>query len=459
MQGSFHTTGSSDTIAALSTPAGVGGVGVIRLSGPRAADILAQCFRPAGGGRLEDHPPRQMVYGRLLDREGQTIDRCLAFYTAGTASFTGEITGELHCHGSPMVLSLALETLFALGCRQAGPGEFTRRAFCSGKLDLAQSEAVADLLEARSREGVRHAAGRLGGALSRRIEEIYQALTQLDAHFCAVLDYPDEDLDPFTANTLKTALEEQRQALGRLTDSWRRGRQISQGVPCALVGRPNGGKSSLFNALVGYDRAIVTPIPGTTRDTVEERLELGGVPLRLIDTAGLRQSQDPIEQLGVERSRAAMEGAGLVLVLADGGKPLEEEDRALLARARESAPALLIRTKADLEQAAWPVEADVTLSARTGQGLEALEDAVARCFPKGEQECYGELLANARQAEAAGRALGHVEQALEALEVGFAPDAVLSDVEQALEALGELTGRTVREDVTDCIFKRFCVGK
>ena len=338
MQGSSHTAGISDTIAALSTPAGVGGVGVIRLSGPRAADILTQCFRPAGGGKLEDHPPRQMVYGRLLDREGQTIDRCLAFYTAGTASFTGEITGELHCHGSPMVLSLALETLFALGCRQAGPGEFTRRAFCSGKLDLAQSEAVADLLEARSRESVRHAAGRLGGALSRRIEEIYQALTQLDAHFCAVLDYPDEDLDPFTANTLKTALEGQRQALGGLTDSWRRGRQISQGVPCALVGRPNGGKSSLFNALVGYDRAIVTPIPGTTRDTVEERLELGGVPLRLIDTAGLRQAQDPIEQLGVERSQAAMEGAGLVLVLADGGKPLAEEDRDLLAQAKKKTP-------------------------------------------------------------------------------------------------------------------------
>jgi len=450
---------SSDTIAAVSTPPGLGGVGVIRLSGPRAAEFLSRCFRPAGGKALEDHPPRQMVYGTLLDAQGQAIDRCLAFYTRGTASFTGEITGELHCHGSPMVLALALEALFALGCRQAGPGEFTRRAFLNGKLDLAQSEAVADLLEAQSRAGVRHAAGRLGGALSRRIEEIYQALTELDAHFCAVLDYPDEDLAPLAASAIQEALTAQEGALRRLLDSWQRGRQIAQGVPCALVGRPNAGKSSLLNALVGYDRAIVTPIPGTTRDTVEERAELGGVPLRLIDTAGLRDARDPIERLGVERSRAAMDAAGLILVLADGSAPLEQEDLELLEQAQKIAPALLVRTKSDLEQTVWPVEPEVTLSARTGEGLQALEQAVERRFPKEEHEVYGELLSNARQADAAKRALECVERARQALEAGFAPDAVLTDVEQALEALGELTGKTVREDVTDCIFKRFCVGK
>lgn len=452
-------TGTVDTIAAVSTPAGTGGVGVIRLSGPRSAQVLNACFRPASGGALTDHPPRQMVYGQLLDREGQTIDRCLAFYTQGGASFTGEPTGELHCHGAPLVLALALETLFALGCRQAGPGEFTRRAFLHGKLDLAQSEAVADLLEAQSREGVRHAAGRLGGALSRRVEAVYQALTGLDAHFCAVLDYPDEDLDPFTTRTMQEMLSAQEDALRQLLGSWRRGRQVAQGVPCALVGRPNAGKSSLFNALAGYDRAIVTPIPGTTRDTVEERVELGGVSLRLIDTAGLRDAQDPIEQLGVERSRAAMEEAGLILVLADGSSGWTPEDQELLERARQTAPVILVRTKSDLPPEEWAVEADVVLSARTGEGLDALECAVAERFPKGEHEVYGELLSNARQADAARRALENVEQARQALAAGYAPDAVLSDVEQALEALGELTGKTVREDVTDCIFKRFCVGK
>lgn len=450
---------STDTIAAISTPAGVGGVGVIRLSGPQAAKILSQCFRPASGKSLIDHPPRQMVYGALLDQEGQIIDRCLAFYTQGRASFTGEPSGELHCHGSPMALALALESLFALGCRQAGPGEFTRRAFLNGKLDLPQSEAVADLLEAQSREGVRHAAGRLGGALSRRIEEIYQALTELDAHFCAVLDYPDEDLDPFTATTMQTVLECQAQALQHLLDSWQRGRQLSQGVACVLAGRPNAGKSSLLNALVGYDRAIVTPIPGTTRDTVEERIELGGVPLRLIDTAGLRESQDPIEQLGVERSRAAMDKAELILVLADGSKPLDREDQDLLERAKKCAPSILVRTKSDLEQAAWSTAADVAVSAQTGAGLKELEAVVAGSFPREKDAVYGEFLSNARQADAARRALECVERARRALRQGFAPDAVLTDVEQALDALGELTGKTVREDVTDCIFKRFCVGK
>ena len=266
----------SQTIAAISTPSGPGAIGVLRLSGPRAVDIVQACFRPFSSNGLLAHPPRTLVYGQLLDRDGQAIDQVLCTYSRAPASYTGEDTAELHCHGSPMVLSLGLDALFAHGARQAGPGEFTRRAFLNGKLDLVQAEAVGDLLEAVSRAGARQAAGRLGGALSQRIGEIYSALTDVMAHFHAVLDYPDEDIDPFRLEELDTALQTQEKALQALTDSYRRGRAIRDGIPCAIVGKPNAGKSSLLNALVGYDRAIVTDIPGTTRDTVEECIELGG---------------------------------------------------------------------------------------------------------------------------------------------------------------------------------------
>ena len=455
----------TDTIAAIATPAGPGAIGILRLSGPRAAEIAAACFRPLGRRELLDHPVRTLVYGDLLDREGQPIDRVLCTYSRGPSSYTGEDTAELHCHGSPMVLTLGLEALFAQGARQAGPGEFTQRAFLNGRLDLAQAEAVADLLDAQSREGARHAAGQLSGALSRRVGEVYSALVDIMAHFHAVLDYPDEDIDPFTQQQLSQDLEKQETALERLLATYRRGRRLSRGVKCALVGRPNAGKSSLLNALVGYERAIVTDIPGTTRDTVEETAELGGIPLRLIDTAGLRESGDPIERLGVERSRAAMEEAELVLVLWDRSAPLQREDLELLHKAVSLAPTILVWTKGDLPAAPAralsldPMPLVVELSAKTGEGLERLSQAVGELFPRETGSAYGELLTNARQAQAAQRALDGVRWAREALNLGVTPDALLTDVEEALSALGELTGQSVREDVTARIFQRFCVGK
>ena len=455
----------TDTIAAIATPAGAGAIGILRLSGPQAADIAAAVFRPLGKGGLLDHPVRTLVYGDLLDGEGEPIDRVLCTYSRGPSSYTGEDTAELHCHGSPMVLTLGLEALFAQGARQAGPGEFTQRAFLNGRLDLAQAEAVADLLDAQSREGARHAAGQLSGALSRRVGEIYSALVDLMAHFHAVLDYPDEDIDPFTQEQLARDLTRQETALERLLATYRRGRQLSRGVRCAIVGRPNAGKSSLLNALVGYERAIVTDIPGTTRDTVEETVELGGVPLRLIDTAGLRESEDPIEQLGVERSRAAMEEAELILVLVDRSAPVTEEDGDLLARARTLAPTILVRTKGDLPAARDPfvnletLPLVATISTRTGEGLDDLARVIASVFPRDTGAAYGELLTNARQAQAAQRALEGVRRAREALELGVTPDALLTDVEEALSALGELTGQSVSEDITARIFQRFCVGK
>lgn len=482
----------ADTIAALSTPPGPGAIGILRLSGLGAVPVAEKCFKPLGRKGLRDHAPRELVYGDLLDSGGAPIDRVLCTYSLGPASYTGEDTAELHCHGSPMVLSLGLEALFAAGARQARAGEFTKRAFLNGRLDLAQAEAVGDLLSAQSREGARHAAGQLAGALSKKIGDIYSALVDVMAHFHAVLDYPDEDIDPFRLEELDNLLSDQEGELSALLATCGRGRLLRDGVPCAIVGRPNAGKSSLLNAMLGWDRAIVTDVPGTTRDTVEERCELGGIPLRLIDTAGLRDTIDPVEKLGVERSRRAMEEAGLILVLIDASQPAVDEDFALLREALVLAPTILVWTKGDLPAAPVPFALQdparlrgvisvltkagppaestpfldlpegvpvVGISARTGRGLDLLEEAVAELFPREEAVPYGQLLTNVRQEAAAGHAWEAVRRAREALQAGVTPDALLTDVEEALAALGELTGQSVREDVTDRIFSKFCVGK
>ncbi len=450
-----------DTIAAISTGNQIAAIGILRLSGPEAFSVADAVFRPAGGRPLSAHPRRTMVYGALLDRSGTPIDHALAVTFAAGASYTGEDSVEFHCHGSPVVLQEGLQALFAAGARQAEGGEFTKRAFLNGCMDLTEAEAVIDLIEAETADAARNAVGQLSGLLRRRIEGVYEGLMAITSRFYAVVDYPDEDIEEVEQSDLLETLRAAEAVLSELLASFDRGRVLKNGVPAAIIGRPNVGKSSLLNALAGYDRAIVTDVAGTTRDTVEEKVLAGGVLLRLIDTAGIRDTADTVERIGVDRSRRAAEGAQLCLVVLDGSRPLTAEDEAALALAGGAPKALAVVNKADLPQkwdaAGLPLPA-VALSAKTGAGLGDLERAVAALFPAGEAP-RGQFVTNPRQAAAVGRALDAVRGALAALSGGLTPDAVLTDAEAALSALGELTGKTAREDLVAQIFSRFCVGK
>lgn len=447
---------SSETIAAISTAPGRGAVGIVRLSGDQALIAAGRIFTADDGRSLADCPPGQMVLGKIRDEGGAVVDHALAVTRRAPRSYTGEDMAELHCHGSPALLLLVLESLLQQGARMALPGEFTRRAFLNGRLDLTEAEAVGDLIDADSELAVKNAAAQLGGVLARRIEEIYDPLLTTAAHFHAVLDYPDEDLDAFSTDGLQQTVDDALARLASLRKTYDTGRLYAGGIPCAIVGAPNSGKSSLLNALLGYDRAIVTDIAGTTRDTVEERVSLGGVSLRLIDTAGLRQTADAVEALGVARSRQAMEAAALVLWVVDGSRPLSAEDKAVQAVLPADVPVVKLLNKQDLGQTA---KADgLPISAKTGAGLDALEAELAALFPAGA-EGLGSVLTNARQLDAALRGEEALTQAAASLRANMPPDAIVADLELALEALGQLNGKSLRDDMVTRIFEKFCVGK
>lgn len=451
----------SDTIAAVSTGMQVSAIGILRLSGDKAINIVDKLFIPRSGKKMSESEDRKLVFGSLCDLDGQALDICLCTISRAPHSYTGENTAEIQCHGSPAVLRAALDAVFALGARQALPGEFTKRAFLNGRMDLTSAEAVADIIDAETAEAAKNAAGQLGGAIGRRIDKIYDFLTDLSSHYHAVLDYPDEDIEDFTLAAYKAELHAAIAELKRLADSYSGGKLLHGGIPAAIIGRPNAGKSSLLNAVLGYDRAIVTNIPGTTRDTIEEKLRLGGVLLRLTDTAGLRETDDEIERLGVMRSHEAMENAELVIAVIDGSGEVTAEDEEIIRCAEKAPHAVVAVSKSDLGKIAVLPETTlpvVELSSMTGEGLEKLAEVIKTLFPMPDAPA-GEILTNARQAEAVDRALAALTAAYDALLQGCTPDIVLTEAEGAMSALGELSGKTVREDVTNRIFERFCVGK
>ena len=450
-----------DTIAAIASGHQVAAIGIVRMSGEQSISYAESLFVPSFGGKLSEQKDRKLVFGELRDTEGQLLDLCLCTISRAPGSYTGEDTVEFQCHGSPMLLRTLLDNLFRLGARQAGPGEFTKRAFLNGRMDLSSAEAVIDLIDAETEEAVRNAAGQLSGAIHRKAESIYSMLADVSAHFHAVLDYPDEDIEDFQLRDYCEKLRNGQRELRTLLKSFDHGQIMSSGIPTAIIGLPNAGKSSLLNALVGYERAIVTEVPGTTRDTVEERVRLGGVTLRLIDTAGIRETEDRVEKLGVERSISAAENAALILAVIDGSREAEEGTRRILQTAGRSEHAIAVISKADLPQRLEKLETrlpQLHLSSLNGEGMEQLEKMIATMFPAPSVPA-GEILTNARQAEAVRRACESMEAALCAMEEGNTPDIVLTETETAMQALGELTGSSVREDITDRIFSRFCVGK
>jgi tRNA modification GTPase len=475
---------ATDTIAAISTPPGRGGIGIVRLSGPQAASIAALLVRP--------HQPLEHAHARLADvidireaagameeapdSEGArarstSIDEALVTFFAAPNSYTSEDLVEIAAHGSPVVLELLLRRALELGARLAEPGEFTQRAFLAGRLDLTQAEAVRDLIDAQTLTQARQAASQMGGAVSRRAAPAKQSLVELIALLEAGIDFAEDDIDVTPQAEIARRIDEITPTLAALEASFARGRIVHDGLTLAIVGRPNVGKSSLFNRLVERDRAIVTASPGTTRDLVTERISLDGIPIELVDTAGFREGArdllEEAEQLGIRRSHEALADAALVLVVLDATQPLNDEDQRLFA-AVEGRPAIVALNKSDLltgesefasaSQPALAGLASLATSALTGEGIAALRERILALATGGAAAEPG-MLTNLRQHQAVTTALSALADAAKANASGIPHEMILIDLYRGLWALDSLTGQTTSDDILNLIFSTFCIGK
>jgi len=464
---------TEDTIVAIATPPGRGGIGVVRLSGERAIEIALELVRL---GKQPPEPQRSTL-GTAVDPEtGKILDEVVVTCYRQPHSYTGEDVVEISCHGAPVILGYLVECCLERGARAAEPGEFTMRAFLNGRIDLTQAEAVRDLIEARTLYQARVAATQIEGALSARLKPHKQALVELIALLEAGIDFADDDVEVIGWAEILKRLDAVRADLGKLTEGFSYGRIVREGLSLSIVGRPNVGKSSLFNRLLNMDRAIVTPIPGTTRDLVTETASVGGIPLRLVDTAGIRQAKDDVEKIGVERSHQAMADSDVRLLVVDSSQDWTEEDSELLRKTRCLGALLVVANKADLEprtpqarieqliqveegEGALPLEI-VTASALTGAGFEELQEKILQAVAAGENlGSEGELVTNLRHQQLLKASVAALDRCRRAADLRVHHEMLLLDLYDALRQLDTLTGTTDVEDILGMIFSKFCIGK
>lgn len=451
------------TIAAIATAQGAGGIGVIRISGTQALSIAERVFRPASGKKINEMAGYTAAYGSVYDGEEKLDDGVLLVFRA-PHSYTGDDVAEISCHGGVYVTKSVLRAVFSAGASPAGPGEFTQRAFLNGKLGLTEAEAVMDIIGAKGKNAARAALSCREGALSRKIDKICEELTETAAHLSAWADYPEEDIPQVSGDMLSEGLKAAKTALEKLLEGYDAGKAACEGIDTLITGKPNVGKSTLMNLLAGCERSIVTDIPGTTRDMIEETVTLGNVLLRLSDTAGLRSTDNPVEKIGVDRAKQRMKSCGLVLAVFDNSSPLSEEDKEMLNLLGGS-PVIAVINKTDLdgrldtEYIKTRVDDVVFISAATAQGIDDLIQAVEKVTGTQDFDPSQGILATERQRSAVSDALKAVEEAVFALQGGMTLDAVTVSIEEAVGTLLELTGKRANEEIIDQVFSRFCVGK
>lgn len=456
-----------DTIAAIATAVGVGGIGIVRISGPAALAIGDRIFKARRGGKVSEQPGYTARYGEVVDPEtGEAIDEALALVMRAPASYTREDVVELHCHGGPVPLTLALRAVLKAGARLAEPGEFTERAFLNGRLDLAQAEAVADVIRAQTEVSLRVARRQLEGRLSQEVREVSEELLNVAALLEVGIDFPEDEVPELTPEELALRLERIRERIEKLCTTGRSGRILREGLPTVIVGKPNVGKSSLLNALVGARRALVTDVPGTTRDVIEEVVSIRGIPVRLLDTAGIRETPDKVERLGVEAAKERLAGADLVLLVLDASRAWEEEDARIQALCAGKETVVLLN-KTDMGGGLTLAEAKrrcpgrevIPASVKEGWGLEELEEAIVRLVYGGRVTGAQESVSNVRHLTALEAARNNLTEAIAAARSGLTLDVVSTEVRAARLELGKITGETVDDAVLERIFRNFCVGK